>query len=192
MGQTLTDGRQGWYLLQQGLNVNYNCVIITNNSYKDMREHPTYKGYFLTEDGRIYSNKRNPLKLITPQKNYRGYYYIDLYDSKTKCRKYMHRLVAETYIPNPNNLPQVNHIDKNKSNNYINNLEWTTNHKNAIHSFCSYKWTIQNIINNEIVEIINLRQFCRDNDLTYGGLYQTLNGKSKHHKNYKIISKIKI
>ena len=38
--------------------------------------------------------------------------------------KQVHRLVAETFIPNPNNLPQINHKDKNPNNNYINNLEW--------------------------------------------------------------------
>lgn len=161
-------------------------------SYTDMREHPIYKNYFITEEGLVYSNISNKLKLMKQQKTYRGYYYIDLRIEKNKLRRYIHRLVAETYIDNPNNLPQVNHIDKNKSNNYIGNLEWTTNHKNAIHSFCNYKWTIQNIMNNETVEIINLRQFCRDNNISYGGLYQTLNGKIKQYKNYKIISRIKI
>lgn len=157
-----------------------------------MQQHPIYNDYYIEENGIVYSNKYNKLKLMKPQKNYRGYYYIDLRIEKNKIRKYIHRLVAETYIDNPNNLPQVNHIDKDKTNNYINNLEWITNHKNAIHSFCNYKWTIQNIITNNIVDITNLRQFCRDNNLTYNGLYQTINGKSKQHKNYKIISKSKL
>lgn len=140
-----------------------------------MREHPSYKGYFLTEDGRIYSNKRNPIKLITPQKNYRGYYYIDLYVAKIKYRKYIHRLVAETYIENPNNLPQVNHIDEDKSNNHVNNLEWVTNQYNAEHSHSKcYKIKTPK---GDIIEVYNLRKFCRENNLNTGPLYTI--GKTK-------------
>ena len=49
--------------------------------------------------------------------------------------KLVHRLVAETYIPNPDNLPEVNHKDGNKRNNHVSNLEWTTRSGNAIHSW---------------------------------------------------------
>lgn len=48
--------------------------------------------------------------------------------------KYVHRLVAEAFIPNPCDLPQVNHIDSNKCNNAASNLEWCTNADNRLHS----------------------------------------------------------
>jgi len=53
---------------------------------------------------------------------------------KTGIRKYVHRLVAEAFIPNPDNLPQVNHKDFNKTNNFVDNLEWISRADNIQHS----------------------------------------------------------
>lgn len=63
----------------------------------------------------------------------RGYPHIDLYNSKGRKNYYIHRLVAELFIPNPNNLPQVNHKDGNKLNNSVDNLEWCTCKENILH-----------------------------------------------------------
>lgn len=55
-----------------------------------------------------------------------GYKIVLLYKDRKRSTKKVHRLVAEAFIPNPNNYPQVNHKDENKSNNYADNLEWCT------------------------------------------------------------------
>lgn len=65
-----------------------------------------------------------------------SYPYISLTDKNgIQFRTRVHRLVAEAFIPNPNNLPQVNHKDGNKANNHVDNLEWCTCRDNLIHSF---------------------------------------------------------
>lgn len=64
-----------------------------------------------------------------------GYFIIKLYTNGKGTTTKIHRLVAETFIENPNNLPQVNHKDGNKQNNNVDNLEWCTPLENAKHSW---------------------------------------------------------
>ena len=88
---------------------------------------PGYEGkYQASSLGRIRS-KRGVLKL---RDNF-GYQRVMLYGLKGGRKSLsVHRLVAKTFIPNPNNYPQINHIDENKSNNRIDNLEWCTQSQN--------------------------------------------------------------
>ena len=71
---------------------------------------------------------------IVGDDNGSGYKRVKLWRNKQSEMKYRHRLVAETFIPNPNNLPEVNHIDSNRSNNHIDNLEWVSRKQNKRHS----------------------------------------------------------
>ena len=75
---------------------------------------------------------RTTLKVITFHEN-QGYLTSHLYRDKKRCPVKAHRLVAETFVENPDNKECVNHIDKNRSNNNINNLEWTTIQENNSH-----------------------------------------------------------
>ena len=73
-------------------------------------------------------------KIIKQRKNKKGYYQVNLSKDKIRLtRVFVHRIVAESFIPNPNNLPQVGHKDdlKDKSNNCVDNLYWTTNIENS-------------------------------------------------------------
>ena len=62
-----------------------------------------------------------------------GYLKVNLYKNGKVKTRFIHRLVAEVFLPNPNNFPQVNHIDEIKDNNDVKNLEWCTSKHNANH-----------------------------------------------------------
>lgn len=83
-----------------------------------------YPDYEVSTLGNIKSLKRGKEKILKQSKCNNGYSFVCLYNNgKTKVYK-IHRLVAITFISNPNNLPQVNHKDENKENNHVSNLEW--------------------------------------------------------------------
>ena len=95
-----------------------------------MKDIKNYEGlYAVTSCGKVWSYKYK--KFLKPASDKKGYFKVVLYKNG-KCKNYkIHRLVAEAYIPNPDNLPQVDHIDNDKTHNYINNLQWITNRNNV-------------------------------------------------------------
>ena len=86
-------------------------------------------------NGKVFCYKKNRgEKIIKQFPNNRGYMVIRLSKRQKTYNKYVHRLVAESFLPNPKGLKQVNHIDGNKKNNELGNLEWVTNMENRIHA----------------------------------------------------------
>lgn len=95
-----------------------------------MRDVKNYEGlYAVTSCGRVWSYKNK--KFLTPGVYNGGYLYVNLYKNGKYKSFLVHRLVAEAYIPNPDNLPQINHRDENKTNNCLQNLEWCNAKYNA-------------------------------------------------------------
>ena len=95
-----------------------------------MKDIKGYEGiYGITSCGKVWSYKRQ--KFLVPIADGRGYLYVNLYKDGESKICYVHRLVAEVYLPNPNNLPEIDHIDNCKTHNYLNNLQWITHRDNS-------------------------------------------------------------
>lgn len=97
-------------------------------------ELPFNKSYLVDMNGNVYSKYIQ--RLIKPVVNEKGYLKVRLatgINPKEKKMFFVHRLVAQLFIPNPHNLPQVNHKDENKANNYVENLEWCDNSYNQLY-----------------------------------------------------------
>lgn len=84
---------------------------------------------------RISNNRTLSEKLLTPSLSNSGYAWICLSNNKDKKHFFIHRIIAQSFIPNPMNKMQVNHIDGVKTNNSIDNLEWVTNSENQKHAY---------------------------------------------------------
>lgn len=91
--------------------------------------------YIINEYGEVYKYKGEKCyRIMKTSIDRYGYLKMPLSYKGKRYYKTVHRLVAEIFIPNPDNLPEVNHIDGNKLNNHISNLEWCTGEYNLWHS----------------------------------------------------------
>ena len=101
---------------------------------------PNYEGlYKINNYGKI---KRLPFNRYIKTHNEKGYIRVALCKNNKVKHLYLHRLIALTFIPNPENKPEVNHKDGNKLNNNINNLEWSTRKENMNHARDTGLWKV--------------------------------------------------
>ena len=111
--------------------------------------------YKINNKGEIYSYISK--KIVKSSKKSNGYLFIHLYNKGTNKCKYIHRLVAEAFIPNPNNYLEVNHKDGNKLNNCVDNLEWCTKKQNMQHAsknnLIPKRYGADNIFSKKVIQL---------------------------------------
>ena len=118
------------YLRKMGVE-NSSKVDTSSKEFKKLPD--PFSHYSVSPCGTVIHNIKETN--VKPRKNERGYLVVELWENTTSRKTVrVHRLVAEAFIPNPNNLPEVNHKDGNTSNPNVSNLEWITHQNNMIHA----------------------------------------------------------
>ena len=107
-------------------------------------------GCYTNQSGISWESGRN----LKPANNSRGYYFVQLSRNNKVSRKYVHRLVAEAFIPNPENKPTVNHINCDRSDNRSENLEWASYRENNDYSIQVMRSMGKNKRNNKLSRVV--------------------------------------
>lgn len=124
---------------------NWTAFVITAGVFFMQKEIwkdiPGYEGYYqINESGAVKSlnhyRDNKGYRILKAHKHYKtGYMQVHLFKSTVHSFWQLHRLMAITFIPNPDNKPHINHKDGNRTNNSIDNLEWVTSSENHIHAY---------------------------------------------------------
>lgn len=163
-----------------------------------------FPDYYITDTGDVYSRQyyRNPngrIRKLKPSLGKTGYLRVCLYDkNRKKHMRLVHRLVACAFIPNPENKCEINHIDGNKQNNNVFNLEWATRSENILHAYkelgkkpncpntnkigkdSTIFKTVQQIQDGTIIaEFCGAREASRATGIYVNSIYQCCQGRSR-------------
>lgn len=159
-----------------------------------MKQIPNYPNYYLTENGEVISKRTKREKKLTQHLDKFGYLRVGLMTPDNKCKtERIHRLMMETYgNPPPDDMidPTVDHINGNKLDNRIKNLQWLSNRDN---SYKGIKDTIKTYIlelpTGELITVTNLNRWCKEYNINPSSIRKAYRLNHKY-KGYRIIKKI--
>lgn len=147
-----------------------------------------YENYLVSNYGRVLNLDTG--RVLKPR-NTSGYQQVSLWKENNQKHEYIHRLVAQAFIPNIENKPQVNHIDENKHNNHVSNLEWATVKENVNHGTRTERQAkalfkpvlVLDIDYNEVGFFDSIKQACEVLNVNEGNASSVAKGKLSHTKN---------
>lgn len=157
-----------------------------------------YQDYTIDKQGNVESYRgtgRKPKRQLVSKplkatKDNKGYLYVTLCNSDGSKKHFIHKLVAAAYIPNPDRKPQVNHIDGNKLNCKVSNLEWCTNQENQDHARATGLYDSQlkcysfKHPRGFRVDVTGLNDFCDAHNLNASHMSAVASGKLYQHKGW--------
>jgi hypothetical protein len=158
-----------------------------------------YEGlYEVSNYGRIKTLQLTFPRIRKTKINPRGYEVIDLTKNKKDQQCRIHRLVAQAFLPNPENKPEVNHIDCIKTNNHVSNLEWSTSQENMSHAAkngltaskqknAAFKGVIAAYKDGKFKHTMVGKYEITDKGFNNRCVYDCVNGKRKSHKGHTFI-----
>ena len=163
---------------------------MTTEIFKPIKNYE--KEYQVSNLGNIKSTKTG--KLLKPETLKNGYLRVDLYHpgEKRGTHKLVHRLVAEVFVPNPNNYPHINHKDEDKTNNNVENLEWCTPGYNNRYGTRGQRIGSQQCkpieqlddFGNIIATFKSTKEAAEKTGYNQGNIAAVARGILKHHKKY--------
>ena len=150
-----------------------------------------FENYEVSNLGKVRNMKSG--KVLKPQLNRNGYLMHLLYENNKQKHLYLHRIIAIAFIDNPEEKPCVNHIDENKLNNDLSNLEWCTVKENNIHGTRTkrvaekcFKKVIQLDLNDNVLnEFESMTQAEQETGASVSHISSCCNGKRKSAGGFK-------
>lgn len=171
------------------MNQYFNVCDVVGGEVEPVERNPNY-----TVDRQGIVRNTHTGRIMAQYKDRDGYLYVLLTNQKQRKKHFVHRLVANAFIPNPESKPQVNHINGSKSDNTLNNLEWASNSENQYHSrYClgNYSGFPDRAVTcmDTMTTYESTRAAWRDTGVSYCHISECASGKRKSAGGYRWLYK---